>query len=139
VDILKHIYAWAEDPSSNSPSVLWLTGDVGSGKSTITYSVACHFDGQDEDEEEDDDDEEGYVVLGPPNILGANFFCSWQFEETRQKTNIIPTIVDQLALHSQPYATALLKANKFNSVNIMSKQMNDLLVVPWMQSMSEHH
>jgi len=129
VDILQRIYDWAEDLSSNSPSVFWLTGDAGSGKSTIAYSVARHFDGQEADEEGDD----------APEILGANFFCSRQSEETRQRMNIIPSIVDQLAFHSQPYATALLKANKFNSVNITSKQMKDLLVDPWMQFMSDHH
>jgi len=132
---LKRIYEWAEDLSSNSPSVFWLTGDAGSGKSTIAYSVARHFDGQEADEEEDEDDEE---VDDAPEILGANFFCSRQFEETRQRKSIIPTIVDQLALHSQPYANALLKANKFDSVNITSKQMKNLLVDPWMQSMSKH-
>jgi len=135
VDILHRIYNWAEDLSSNSPSVFWLTGDAGSGKSTIAYSVARHFEA---DEEGDEDEEERDIVQDAPNILGANFFCSRQFEETRKRKNIIPTIVDQLALHSQPYATALLKANKFNSVNIMSKQMKDLLVDPWMQSVSRH-
>jgi len=120
VDILKRIYRWAEDSSSNSPSVFWLTGEAGSGKSTITYSIAHHFDGQGD----------------APKILGANFFCSRQFEETRQKNNII---VDQLARHFEPYANALLKANKFESVNIMSKQMKDLLVDPWMQSTSDHN
>jgi hypothetical protein len=84
-------------------------------------------------------EEEGDALQDAPKILGANFFCSRQFEETRQKKNIIPTIVDQLARHSQPYANALLKANKFDSVNITSKQMKDLLVDPWMQSVSEHH
>jgi len=128
VDILQRIYDWAEDLSSNSPSVFWLTGDAGSGKSTIAYSAARHFDGQEADEEGDD----------APEILGANFFCSRQFEETRLRKNIIPTIVNQLALHSQPYATALLKSNKFNSVNTTSKQMKDLLVDPWMQSVSNY-
>jgi len=135
VDILKRIYGWAEDFSSNSPSVFWLTGEAGSGKSTIAYSVARHFDGQ---EDEDEDEKEGDGLQDPPKILGANFFCSRQFEETRQKKNIIPTIVDQLARKSQSYADALLKANNFNSVNIASKQMKDLLVDPWMQSVSEH-
>jgi len=135
VDILHRIYDWAEDLSSNSPSVFWLTGNAGSGKSTIAYSVARHFEA---DEEGDEDEEERDIVQDAPNILGANFFCSRQFEETRKRKNIIPTIVDQLALHSQPYTTALLKANKFNSVNIMSKQMKDLLVDPWMQSVSKH-
>jgi len=131
VDILKRIYGWAEDLSSNSPSVFWLTGEAGSGKSTIAYSIARHFDGQEADEEEDED------ALHAPKILGANFFCSRQFEEMRQKKNIIPTIVDQLAHKFQPYANALLKANKFDSVNITSKQTKDLLVDPWMQSVSE--
>jgi len=133
VDILKRIYEWAEDLSPNSPSVFWLTGEAGSGKSTIAYSVARHFDGQEVD------DEGGDALQEAPKILGANFFCSRQFEETRRKNNIIPTIVDQLAHHSQPFANALLKSNKFDSVNISSKQMKDLLVDPWMQSSSEHH
>jgi len=136
VDILRRIYGWAQDLSSNSPSVFWLTGEAGSGKSTIAYSVARHFDGQEDEEEEE---EEGDGLQDPPKILGANFFCSRQFEETRQKKNIIPTIVDQLARKSQSYANALLKANNFNSVNITSKQMKDLLVDPWMHSVSEHN
>jgi len=140
MDILKRIYGWAEDPSSNSPSVFWLTGDAGSGKSTIAYSVARHFDGQEADDEDDEESDEGSgAVQGAPKILGANFFCSRQFEETRQKKNIIPAIVDQLAHHSQPFANALLKANKFDSVNITSKQMKDLLVDPWMQSVNDQH
>jgi len=115
--------------------VFWLTGEAGSGKSTIAYSVARHFDGQEEEEEE----EEGGALQDVPKILAANFFCSRQFEETRQKRNIVPTIVDQLARHSQPYANTLLNANKFDSVNSTSKQMKDLLVDPWMQSLSGHH
>ena len=100
-----------------------MTGEAGSGKSAIAYTVARHFDGLDE----------GTV------ILGAHFFCSRQFEETRQKKYIIPTILDQLACESQLYANALLKANKFDSVNTTSKQMKDLLVDPWMQSVGRHH
>ena len=110
-----------------------MTGGAGSGKSTIAYSVTRHFDGQEEEEE-------GGILQDAPKILGANFFCSRQFEETRQKRNIIPTIVDQLARQSQPYANTLLNANKFDSVNTTSKQMKDLLVDPWMMSgLSDHH
>jgi len=112
-----------------------LTGEAGSGKSTIACSVARHFDGQEADEE---DEEWGDTLQDAPKILGANFFCSRQFEDTRQKKDIIPNIVEQLARLSQSYANALLRANKFNSVNIISKQMKDLLVDPWMQSLSEH-
>ena len=100
-----------------------MTSEAGSGKSTIAYTVACHFDGQEDAQK----------------ILGAHFFCSRQFEETRKKANLIPTIVDQLARSSQPYANALLKADKFDSVNFMAKQMKDLLIDPWIRSMSDDH
>ena len=120
--ILADIYEWATDPSPDSASIFWLTGEAGSGKSTLAYTVAEHFD--------NDDD-----------ILGGSFFCSRLFEETRQQTNIIPTIVYQLARKSRSYAQALLGADKLDSVNsrILSKQMKDLLVGPWQQSISERH
>ena len=119
--ILADIYEWATDPSLDSPSIFWLTGEAGSGKSTLAYTVAEHFD--------DDGD-----------ILGGNFFCSQLFEETRQQRNIIPTIVYQLARKSGSYAQALLNADKLDSVSrILSKQMKDLLVGPWQQSISERH
>ncbi|KAG6808827.1 hypothetical protein H0H92_002752, partial [Tricholoma furcatifolium] len=43
VSVLDHIYKWAQDTSSESPSIFWLTGPAGSGKSTIAYSVAQYF------------------------------------------------------------------------------------------------
>jgi hypothetical protein len=100
-----------------------LTGDAGSGKSTIACTVAGHFDDETESEMQ--------------NILRANFFCSRQFEETRRQKYIIPTIVYQLARQSRSYAHALLRANKFDSVDILSKQMKDLLVGPWQRSASD--
>ena len=46
----------------------------------------------------------------------------------------------QLARKSGSYAQALLKADKLDSVGrILSKQMKDLLVGPWQQSMNERH
>jgi hypothetical protein len=120
VAILEHIYQWAQDSSPKSSRIFWLTGDAGSGKSTIACTVAGHFDDEIENE--------------APNILRANFFCSRQFEETRRQKNIIPTIVYQLARQSRSYAHALLKADKFDSVDVLSRQMKDLLVGPWQQS-----
>ena len=43
-EILKEIIAWAEVTSADSPPVFWLTGQAGSGKTTIAYTVAQHFD-----------------------------------------------------------------------------------------------
>ncbi|KAG6854404.1 hypothetical protein C0991_006946, partial [Blastosporella zonata] len=119
VSILEDIYKWAQDSSSESPAIFWLTGQAGSGKSTIAYSVAQHF---------------APGAEGVPNILQATFFASRQLGDTRRKRFIIPSIVYQLARHSKSYAHALLEADKFDSVDIASEQMNDLLVDPWKKS-----
>ncbi|KAG6808708.1 hypothetical protein H0H92_003195, partial [Tricholoma furcatifolium] len=119
ISVLKYIYKWAQDTSLESSCVFWLTGPAGSGKSTIAYSVAQHF---------------GDGAEGIPNILQATFFASRQYDDTRQRRLIIPSLVYQLAYHSKSYAHALLQANRFDSVDIASKQMNDLLVDPWAKS-----
>ena len=102
-----------------------MTGNAGSGKSTIANTVARHFD---VDEETLDD---------VPNILQATYCCSRQFEDTRRRKYIIPTLVYQLASHSKTFARALVDANKFDSVRIPSRQMQDLFVGPWQRSTSD--
>src|SRR6188768_4349200 len=74
VRILKDITDWANDTSPESQAVYWLYGPAGSGKSTIANTIARNFD----------------AAQPHPNsteretiVLGANFFCSRQFEETR--------------------------------------------------------
>ncbi|EDR10455.1 uncharacterized protein LACBIDRAFT_385169 [Laccaria bicolor S238N-H82] len=123
--ILKEIIAWADDISADSPPVFWLTGQAGAGKTTIAYTIAEHFD-----ELED---------TGPHTVLGGNFLCSRQFEETKRQIHIIPTLVYQLARKSRSYAHALHEADRFDSVNKLTKQMKDLLVGPWQQSESGRH
>ncbi|KAG6843251.1 hypothetical protein H0H87_006685 [Tephrocybe sp. NHM501043] len=118
VHILERISQWAQDSSPLSPQVFWLTGQAGSGKSTIAYSVAQDFD-------------EGGKW---PNLLQATFFCSRQFKDTRSRNYIIPTVVYQLARRSKSFAHALLNADKEDSVNTASKQMKDLFVNPWKES-----
>ena len=127
-DILKEIIAWADDVSADSPPVFWLTGQAGSGKTTITYTIAEHFDELEEAEH-----------TGRHTVLGGNFLCSRQFEETRRQVRIIPTLVYQLARKSRSYAHALHEADKFDSVDKLSKQMKDLLVGPWQKSESRRH
>ena len=97
-----------------------MTGNAGSGKSTIANTVSHHFDNALDDE--------------VPNILQATYCCSRQFDDTRQQKYIIPTLVYQLAHHSKSYARALLDDDKFDSVEIPSKQLQDLLVGPWHKS-----
>ena len=100
-----------------------MTGNAGSGKSTIANTVSHHFD-------EDDETLDNEV----PNILQATYCCSRQFEDTRQQKYIIPTLVYQLARCSKSFARALLDADKLDSVAIPSRQLQDLFVGPWQKS-----
>ncbi|KAG6876427.1 hypothetical protein C0992_013006, partial [Termitomyces sp. T32_za158] len=125
VSILEKIYQWAQDATPELPHVFWLTGQAGSGKSTIAYTVAQHFDQE-------------VNVNNPSCSLQATFFCSRQFNETKLQRFIIPTIVYQLAHNSVSFAHSLRKRNEFDSVDISSKQMKDLLAIPWQKSVAKH-
>jgi len=121
VKILEDITKWANDSSSGSPCVFWLTGQAGSGKTTIAYTIAKRFE------------KDG--AADQLTVLRGNFLCSRQFEETRERTRIVPTIAYQLARKCQSYADALHVADKFDAVNHdISIQLKDLLVGPWQQS-----
>ena len=118
---MEDITKWANDGSLASPRVFWLTGQAGSGKTTIAYTIAKLF--------EKDADSNQHTVLG------GNFFCSRQFQETQSQTRILPTITYQLARKCQSYADALHVADKLDSVKFnVATQLRDLLVGPWQQS-----
>ena len=128
VKILEDITKWANDRSSASPRVFWLTGQAGSGKTTIAYTIAKRF-------------EQGSIANhNQHTVLGGNFLCSRQFQETQAQTRILPTIAYQLAHKCNSYANALHVADKFNAVNHdVSSQMRDLLVGPWQLSEATRH
>ena len=122
VKILEDITNWANDRSFASPHVFWLTGQAGSGKTTIAYTIAKRF-------EERDNANDQHTTLG------GNFLCSRQFQETQAQTRILPTIAYQLAHKCSSYANALYVADKFDTVNHdVSSQMRGLLVGPWQLS-----
>jgi hypothetical protein len=120
VRILDDIITWAKNTSPGSPDVYWLFGQAGSGKSTIAYSVARRFEFADD-----------------PNdtiVLGGNFFCSRQFEETRLSKCIIRTVVHHLALKCKAFADQLSHVD-FETVNQdVRAQLEDLLIAPWQAS-----
>ena len=122
-EIRKDIIAWAD--SADGPPVFWLTGQAGSGKTTIAYTIAQYFDGLEN--------------TGQHTVLGGTFFCSRQFEETRRQIHIIPTLAYQLARKSRSYAHGLNESGKFDSVDKLARQMADLLVDPWQQSEPQRH
>jgi hypothetical protein len=123
VRILNDIVTWAKDTSSDSPNVYWLFGHAGSGKTTITYTIARRFE-----------------FAGDPDhtiILGGDFFCSRHFEETRLSKYIIRTIVYHLALKCKPFADALNRSGKLDSVTQNVRiQLDGLLFGPWRDSES---
>ena len=122
VQLLRSIIAWAEDASEDTPNVFWLFGPAGSGKSTIAYTIARHFTCIDHTDDE--------VIT-----LGANFFCSRQFEQTRESRWMIRTIVHHLARVCKPFALALSREGNLDSIGHgISAQIQDLLVKPWRAS-----
>ena len=126
VKILREITRWANEPSLGSPRVFWLTGQAGSGKTTIAYTIAKRF--------EEGGNAEQHTVLG------GNFLCSRQFPETQAQTRILPTIAYQLAHKCKSYANALHVVDKFDAVNHdVSSQMKGLLVDPWKLSEPTRH
>ena len=121
VKILEDITTWANDCSLASPRVFWLTGQAGSGKTTIAYTIAKRF--------------EESRNANQHTVLGGNFLCSRQFQETQTQTRILPTIAYQLAHKCKSYANALHIADNFDVVNHdVSSQMKGLLVGPWQLS-----
>jgi hypothetical protein len=70
--------------------------------------------------------------------LGGNFFCSRQFEETKQAKRIVRTIVYHLALVCKPFANALTRCGRFDTIHRdVRTQLEDLLVRPWRESESD--
>ena len=120
---MKNVINWANDTSSESPNVYWLFGQAGSGKSTIAYTIARRFE------------------LAPDDAdtitLAGNFFCSRQFEETRESKCIIRTIAYHLALRCPSFANTLGGSKKINPVMVnrnIKVQLQDFLVEPWLAS-----
>ena len=79
---------WLDD--FNGPSVYWLNGMAGTGKSTIADSL--------------------HILAHLRKALGGGFFCSRDFESARDVRKIVPTIAYQLAHNlPSPYRDALVK------------------------------
>ena len=111
----------AKSTSSDSPNVYWLFGHAGSGKSTIAYTIARRFE-----------------FTGSSSnmiILGGNFFCSRQFDETRLSKYIIRTIVYHLALKCKPFSDILSRSGSLDTITQNRRtQLDGLLFGPWQES-----
>ena len=109
--VLEEIESWTRD-SEKSP-VFWLNGLAGTGKSTITQTIA-----------------ERVFASG---MLGASFFCSRDFEDRSNLHFIFPTLAFQLA-HKYPnfrsHLVPLLQSDPDVVDESLYKQMERLIVEP---------
>ncbi|KDN39373.1 hypothetical protein RSAG8_08890, partial [Rhizoctonia solani AG-8 WAC10335] len=83
--VLLGLDTWLRD--ADAPTVYWMNGMAGTGKTTIAYT----FSEQLEDRER----------------LAASFFCTRTSADCRTVTRIVPTIAYQLARYSIPFQSVL--------------------------------
>ncbi|KAF9043517.1 WD40 repeat-like protein [Hymenopellis radicata] len=118
VEILDKIMSWARAADADAPSVFWLTGLAGTGKTTIAYTI-CER-------------------LWAKNKLLVSFFCSRQLD-SKDSQLIVPTICRNLAELFRSYATELVPFLQGDSVlgeARIHEQIDNLLVAPWSASLS---
>ncbi|KAE9394627.1 hypothetical protein BT96DRAFT_886390 [Gymnopus androsaceus JB14] len=120
-DIIENILSWCKDLSPESPSIYWLNGMAGTGKSTIALTI-CDI----------------LTKENKATRLGASFFCSRQVQNRGKQANVIPAIAYQLALSFPPFGRALLDA-KLDAQPISVKEHSKrMLIEPWKAAISEH-
>ncbi|KAG8952076.1 hypothetical protein FRC03_012274 [Tulasnella sp. 419] len=115
VELLKQIQQWVEDP--NSRTIFWLCGMAGTGKTTITRTLAKGLD--------------------ESNYLGASFFFS-RDEDNRRTTDLLfPTIAYQLACRVPSiwkYIVGALAVTPDVCTAMMRTQLNKLIVEPLLRA-----
>ena len=113
--ILDDIELWIRD--FDKPSVYWLNGLAGTGKSTIAQTIAerVSADGQ----------------------LGASFFCSRDFEDRRDLQSIFPTLAVQLARRYTKFRSIFIRLVQSDPEIVhesLYNQMKNLIVQPLVES-----
>lgn len=99
LELLDTIYKWAADPSS--PSIFWLQGTAGTGKSTIAQTVSKKLD-------------EG--------TLGASFFFKRGEGDRGTARRFFETLARQM-ICKQPYLTPVLWDIKVNEIDFGDKTL----------------
>ncbi|KAK9847015.1 wd40 domain protein, partial [Penicillium brevicompactum] len=110
-ELLQRVMDWAASP--DCPSIFWLSGMAGTGKSTISRSVAKSLKAQ--------------------NVLGASFFFKRGEEDRMNAIKLIPTITRQLAASIPGMIPGVRKAverDPFIATRSLSEQFHKLLLQP---------
>ncbi|KAJ6522112.1 hypothetical protein DFH09DRAFT_832730, partial [Mycena vulgaris] len=111
VKIQTDILEWLSSQSSSSEHIFWITGIAGSGKSTLSATVA-----------------ETLRKWGTP--VTAQFFISRNIPETIDPAKIIPTIAQQLSEFSPAAARVIYDALKHGFISTQEEQVKKLLLDP---------
>ena len=107
-----------EDDPVKAPSVYWLSGLAGLGKTTIAYTI-CE-------------------LLEKAGVPFASFFCSIQLDSKNSKL-LIPTLCRDLAELFSSYASEVLPILESNYKIVdaeLRRQMDELLAKPWQASLA---
>ncbi|KAL6795534.1 hypothetical protein J3E68DRAFT_450434 [Trichoderma sp. SZMC 28012] len=115
LEILDTIYKWAAD--SSSPSIFWLQGLAGTGKSTIAQTVAKHFDGKG---------------------LGASFSFKRGEGDRGTARRFFATIASQM-IRKQPILTQVLHGILQEEPEIGSKLLETQFRELWARLLKEVH
>ncbi|KAL5085288.1 hypothetical protein Trisim1_010726 [Trichoderma cf. simile WF8] len=115
LEILDTIYQWAVDTSS--PSIFWLQGLAGTGKSTIAQTVAKNFDGKN---------------------LGASFFFKRGEGDRGTARRFFATIASQMT-RKQPILTQVLHGIIQEEPEIGSKMLETQFRELWVRPFKEVH
>ena len=111
--------AWAKEADpAKAPSVYWLTGLAGLGKTTIAYTI-CER-------------------LEEAEIPFTSFFCSRQLDSKNSKL-LVTTLCRNLAELFSSYASQVLPILESNSSIVdaqLRRQMDELLAKPWKASLN---
>ncbi|KAK8905640.1 hypothetical protein QC760_005562 [Botrytis cinerea] len=111
VELLKHISGWAEDPKGKC--IFWLNGMAGTGKSTISRTVAQSFEEN--------------------NQLGASFFFKRGEGDRGTASKFFTTIAHQLVVKQPQLVQSLNKAIDLDpsiSDKSLAKQFEQLIFKP---------
>ncbi|KAL6814047.1 hypothetical protein V8C40DRAFT_277497 [Trichoderma camerunense] len=115
LEILDTIYKWATD--SYSPSIFWLQGLAGTGKSTIAQTIAKNFDGK---------------------SLGASFFFKRGEGDRGTARRFFATIASQM-IRKQPILTQVLHGILQEEPEIGSKTLETQFRALWARLLREVH
>jgi hypothetical protein len=118
VDIIKRIMDWTKETDANSPSIYWLNGLAGTGKTTIAFTI-CQS-------------------LQKANLPFTSFFCSRQLD-SKDSRLLVTTLCCDLAEKFRSYASELqpILGRDSKVVDaVLSSQLGELLVKPWQASRS---